>query len=691
MTKEVISCEGSSLTNVYTYDEVSNRISKVTTVTGDIAKIADAGTGSSNAASGYEVEITEGTTTYTYNILNQLTGETTAEGSISYEYDTNGNLVKQSGKKDVTYVYDKENHLIQAVIRKGNAVTTESYTYDYAGNRKAKEVNEGGKTCYVLDESSGLARVVAETDETGNVKSLYTLNGSERISMERDGKTGYYFHDGHGSVRGLTDENGTITDRYSYDAYGNLLKAEGNTENDFLYTGEQYNANTGLYYLRARYMNPSTGTFISMDSYAGNTYDPVSLHKYLYANANPVMNTDPTGYFSLADTSTATSIRSTLNAMHSCMNLQKIIRWANALCTIYDTTMEIRNVILGNGTVGDVMVALLQGVVVGFMVDGMCKTSLGIILKPMMALFGLAGQVDQIQEAIESGDPLEISVRFVQLICMLFGLTSQCFTGETLVSTETGLIPIADIKEGDYVWTENVETGEKELKQVLKVYVSETDTIVHVNLRDENGDEITVINTTEQHPFYVEGKGWTTAAVLEEGDKLRGKGGKCKTVEGVAVEKSDNFVKVYNLEVADAHTYYVSDNEVLVHNTCTNQNGRRGGAAHRSETARIESEITGRNNKFDTEVGYKYTDSDGDKRYRFADLVEIVKGDIVKIYQIGKSNKDGTPVIRERRAIRDILSSLKDAELIDVIVEFISYNGGNNYEYTVDDIFDLNL
>ena len=66
---------------------------------------------------------------------------------------------------------------------------------------------------------------------------------------------------------------------------------------------------TGLYYLRARYMNPETATFTSMDSYAGNIYDPASLHRYLYANANPVKYTDPSGHKSLLRVMTAVCIK----------------------------------------------------------------------------------------------------------------------------------------------------------------------------------------------------------------------------------------------------------------------------------------------------------------------------------------------------------------------------------------------
>ena len=65
--------------------------------------------------------------------------------------------------------------------------------------------------------------------------------------MEKGGKIWYYLYDGHGSIRLLTNEAGCITGHYAYDAYGNLLQKEGNTENDFLYTGEQYNANPVMY------------------------------------------------------------------------------------------------------------------------------------------------------------------------------------------------------------------------------------------------------------------------------------------------------------------------------------------------------------------------------------------------------------------------------------------------------------
>lgn len=98
-----------------------------------------------------------------------------------------------------------------------------------------------------------------------------------------------------------------------------------------------------------------------MDSYQGSIYDPVTLHKYLYANANPVMYTDPSGYMSLPECSIVTCIQNTINYVHQIRSLTKIIKWADAMCTVYDTAMEIRNVILGGGSIVDVIGALLKG------------------------------------------------------------------------------------------------------------------------------------------------------------------------------------------------------------------------------------------------------------------------------------------------------------------------------------------
>jgi RHS repeat-associated protein len=98
--------------------------------------------------------------------------------------------------------------------------------------------------------------------------------GLDLISQEQPGvATNYYGHDGHGSVRYLTSISGDITDTYTYDAYGNLVASSGSTANNYLYCGEQYDPQLKFYYNRARYLNPDTGRFWTMDTFAGNNED----------------------------------------------------------------------------------------------------------------------------------------------------------------------------------------------------------------------------------------------------------------------------------------------------------------------------------------------------------------------------------------------------------------------------------
>jgi RHS repeat-associated protein len=106
----------------------------------------------------------------------------------------------------------------------------------------------------------------------------------------------------------LTNSNGTVTDEYEYDAYGNSFTKSGTTPNNYLYRGEQFDADLGLYYLRARYYNAATGRFLSRDPEDGKPVDPQSLHKYLYAGGDPVNMVDPTGRVDTIETIFTTTV-----------------------------------------------------------------------------------------------------------------------------------------------------------------------------------------------------------------------------------------------------------------------------------------------------------------------------------------------------------------------------------------------
>ena len=229
------------------------------------------------------------TITYSYNTTNQLT----SDGVSAYAYDANGNTLSRSvGSSSVRYDYDARNRLIQ-VTQPDNATLT--YVYDADGNR-VRSVDPTGTTNYVVDPTSKAPQVVVETDGSGHIVASYTY-GLDLISQRRAGVDSFYLADALGSTRALTNSQGVVTDRYSYDAFGQLLSSTGTTVNSFFYTGEQKDDAAGLYYLRARYYDPAIGRFLTQDPYQGSPQEPSSLHKYVYVQNNPVNRTDPLGLY----------------------------------------------------------------------------------------------------------------------------------------------------------------------------------------------------------------------------------------------------------------------------------------------------------------------------------------------------------------------------------------------------------
>jgi Pretoxin HINT domain len=168
-----------------------------------------------------------------------------------------------------------------------------------------------------------------------------------------------------------------------------------------------------------------------------------------------------------------------------------------------------------------------------------------------------------------------------------------CFVAGTLVTTEDGLRPIEDVKQGEKVWAEDEQTGEVALKEVLNTMSHDDDELVLVELGD------VTIEATPEHPFWVEGIGWTGAAKLEPGQLAKTKNG---TLEITKVTRHAAHVLVFNLEVGGFHTYFVSSASVLVHNQGKSISRKPGKLGERKGTdaLRAENEVLRR---AESEVG----------------------------------------------------------------------------------------
>lgn len=254
----------------YQYDTVGNRTQETITPNGQTPQI----------------------TNYTYNTLDQLQ----TAGTATYTYDARGNLEQiVDGANTTTYSWDALDRLTSVSMPNGD---TADYVYDMNGRRVHQTIN-GIQTNYLWDELSTFGDVILETNGSGTQLVSYVLGNGRLISQNRGGNLSYYLHDGQRSVRALTDSSGNITDSYNYDAFGEIYQQAGSSSNSYLYTGQQHDPATGLYSLRSRYYNPSSGRFLSRDIFPYNLWYPNEIGRYTYTANNPVNFLDPSGYITL--------------------------------------------------------------------------------------------------------------------------------------------------------------------------------------------------------------------------------------------------------------------------------------------------------------------------------------------------------------------------------------------------------
>jgi RHS repeat-associated protein len=567
--------DGTSDYTSYAYDTFGNRISKTSMVNGAFTSES-----------------------YTYDAANKMMKLETGSEIRSYSYDARGNLLQvQSDDAGVVrtleqYSWTAAGRLATHINESGDLT---SYQYDGDGNRVFMGITLGSREAgdsypaghplgsvtgwepqnkkeqqaiyFANDTTIPYVEPVMATSADGNWKQRYVYGAlNERISMsyQPSGDPGneweavpgvsgadrssayetlYYLADIRGSAIGLIDDNSQVAARYSYDEFGNPLDAEkfdmnwSGPDNLFGYTGLGYDYSSGLSYARARYLDASVGRFVSEDTYEGQQSNPLSLNLFTYVENNPLKYTDPTGFKACEGAYTCEGKNE-----HPVANPSNWIK------------------------IGDGIYKIVDGYTMGALSDyvNVAETKPYSVEQLLSAAWLVVSVVPISKSSVTTKT---LGNNFIQKSGNWFKVTfsktatkCNCFTAGTMVLTDEGEKNIEDIEVGDMVLSKNEETGEQAYKEVTHLYQNDKEIIYELTVGDQ------VIETTDNHPFWVEGKGWVLAADLQDGDKLQQSNGNTLTIENIEIVKQDKPVKVYNFTVADFHTYFVSDLGIWVHN-----------------------------------------------------------------------------------------------------------------------------
>jgi RHS repeat-associated protein len=245
--------QGGATTESYNYDLVGNRVSSL------------------------------GVSSYSSNSSNELT----STSSASYTYDYDGNTTSKTDAMGTTnYSWNYENRLTQVTLPGTSGTVT--FQYDPFG-RRIEKISPITTSIFAYDGNN----LVQTVNATGGLVAHYaqTRNIDEPLARQQGSSTDYYEADGLGSVTSLSTTAGVLANTYTYDAFGNVTSSTGSVTNFLEYTGREFDKETGLYYYRARYYDPSAGRFFSEDPirFIGG------LNFYRYAGDEPTDLSDPFG------------------------------------------------------------------------------------------------------------------------------------------------------------------------------------------------------------------------------------------------------------------------------------------------------------------------------------------------------------------------------------------------------------
>jgi len=210
----------------------------------------------------------------TYDAANQIL----SWDSNDFTYDSNGSVVSDGV---ASYTWNARNELASVT-----GTVNGSFAYDAFGRRRSKTI--GGTTTQFLYDGFNPVQELSGGVPTASL--MTGLGVDEYFSRSDMAGVRSYLTDALGSSVALADGSGTIQTEYSYEPFGMTTPGGTSTTNSFAFTGREAD-DTGLYFYRTRYYDPSTDRFLSEDPVA----EQGGINFYSYVLNRPTVYVDPTG------------------------------------------------------------------------------------------------------------------------------------------------------------------------------------------------------------------------------------------------------------------------------------------------------------------------------------------------------------------------------------------------------------